>query len=350
MKWDQYKLLFSQKAKKHNLSDEKIGKCLVYAKVLYAKKLPIIYDNEHLSLLVGYQKDFLLRATNKPKKFYRSFSIPKKSGGKRKIHEPLPSLKEIQRWILKKILSRLKISPYAKAYRITHSIKDNARFHKNQKIVLTVDMNDFFGSLKDKKVFYFFRSLNYSPSVSKTLTNLCCLNGSLPQGAPTSPTLSNLLFYRCDCRIAGYVKSKNVRYTRYADDLTFSGNFEPGAVIKFVENVIKDENLKLNKKKTKAMFLSNRQEVTGIVVNEKLQVSREIRRKIRQEIHYIRKFGLSSHLEKTENVKRNHIRHLLGITNYVIFVNPKDQEVMGYRDYLKKYLTESNKREISNGD
>lgn len=338
MKWDTYSKDFKHKATENFFTEAEINEYLDYGKKLFDKRLPIIYDQEHFSLLVGYKLSYILKVANSPQKFYRTFSIPKKSGGKRVISEPLPSLKEIQYWILIEILYKCRVSGYAKAYVPRKSILDNARFHVNKLSILKLDIDNFFPSLRWKKVYQLFRSLGYSKSVAMILSRVCCLNNSLPQGAPTSPALSNLLMASVDRRIIGFVKKYNIAYTRYADDLTFSGEFEPGMVIKFVKSVLSDVDLKLNENKTRYCLKNQRQEVTGITVNQKMQASKGVRKSLRQSVYYIKKFGLASHLEKTENQRVNSIRHLLGLANFILFVNPDDQETQEYKNYLKQFI------------
>jgi len=338
MKWDTYKTNFIKAAKANNKSIKYIEYCLKYALYLYENDLPIIYDQTHFSMLVGYDIEYISAASHKANLFYRTFNIPKKNGDLREISEPLPNLKDIQKWILEEILYKCKVSKYAKAYIPRRSVKENARFHRNQKIVLTLDIKNFFGSIKYIKIYLFFRQLGYSVSLSTMLANLCCLDGSLPQGAPTSPALSNLVTYRIDQRIGGFALNNNIRYTRYSDDMTFSGDFDEGRVIQFVSKVVSDEGLTLNDKKTRVRYASQRQEVTGITVNNKLQASKEMRRKLRQELYYINKYGLKSHLEMTNNSRSHYIYHLLGIAYFIIFINPQDSEANLAVEKLKMYL------------
>lgn len=326
MDWSAYYGRFRREAHKAGYDKDYIKRCLDYAKVLYRRSLPIIYDQEHLSLLVGYSVDYLRRASNASRAFYREFLIIKKSGGLRTISEPLPSLKEIQRWILDNILYKCKVSKFAKGFKKGLSIKDNARFHRGQKMVLSLDIRDFFSSIPSDDVYDFFRSLGYCKSICVMLTNLCTLNRCLPQGAPTSPALSNLLNITLDRRLAGFALKYKLRYTRYADDITFSGEFDPGNVIRFVVSVLKDENLELNYAKTRLMLSHQRQEVTGIVVNKYMQAPREFRRALRQYIFYIEKYGLYSHMERRSIDKANHLRHLIGIANHILFLNPNDRD------------------------
>lgn len=338
MRWDSYIRQFKRVALRNNYTQEEINSWLAYARRIYDNKVPIIYEQEHLALLVGYKYEYLLKVSNAPEKFYRNFTIPKKSGGERDISEPFPSLKEIQRWILDEILAKHPVSNFAKAYVQNRSIRENARFHVNQKVLLTIDIKDFFPSLHFEKVFEVFNRLGYSKPVATMLSNLCCMGGSLPQGAPTSPMLSNILMINVDQRLSTFTKEKKIRYTRYADDMSFSGDFEPGMIIRFVSDVLKDVGLKVNENKIRVRRPGQRQEVTGVVVNEKLQAPREMRNSLRQSVYYIRKYGLASHLEKIGNSKANHIYHLLGTANFILFLNPHDEEVKRYREILRQYI------------
>lgn len=337
-KWEKYSRAFSDLAKSFGYSKAEIQGYLAYAQNLVRQRLPIIYDQKHFSMLVGYRLDYLRRISNSQNNFYRSFVIPKKSGGERTISEPLPNLKIIQAWILDEIISKGRVSGYAKAYVKGRSIKDNAFFHINQKVVLTIDIEDFFGSLKYKPVLALFQGMGYSKSVSTLLANLCTLDGSLPQGAPTSPTISNLLMRGFDKRLAGFCKKHNIKFTRYADDMTFSGDFEPGMVVKFVGSLLSLYNLKINHEKIRARRQNQRQQVTGVVVNKKMQVPKNKRRELRQAIYYIRKFGLHSHLERMEHQRANYLRHLLGVANHILFINPSDSETMEYYVFLRDLL------------
>lgn len=334
MDWNNYYYDFCKQAKECGKNDEYCKQWLEYAHNLYEHNLPIIYNQEHFSMLVGYKLEYLYAVSNSPNNFYRHYQIPKKSGGTRPIDEPLPSLKEIQRWILDNILVHMKISVYAKAYVKDKSIRDNARFHKKQKKVLSLDIKDFFLSVSSKKVFELFTNAGYSSDVVVMLTNICCLNGSLPQGAPTSPMLSNIILYGFDCQIGKYTGERKIRYTRYADDMTFSGDFSTGQIISLVKKNLYQIGLRLNGDKTRTRCPNQRQEVTGIVVNEKMQLPKNIRKKIRQEMFYIKKFGLDSHLQYLEIQKENYIAHLRGVIHHGLFINPRDNELKSYLQFL----------------
>lgn len=339
--WQHYTAKFRSEALNEGYDHEYVNACLNYASHLFKKNLPIIYDQDHLSLLVGYDINYIKGAVYDTSQFYRTFKIDKKSGADREISEPLPSLKEIQRWILDNILYKCPVSKFTKGFVPNLSIRDNARFHRNQKFVLKLDIKDFFPSLKSGRVFNFFKRLGYQKTVAQMLTNLCVLNKSLPQGAPTSPTLSNLIITRLDKRLSGFALKEKIRYTRYADDMTFSGDFKPSQVIKLARKVLADERLFLNERKTRLMKKHQRQIVTGVVVNEKLQAPRDLRHELRKIIYFIEKYGLDNHILFIRDEKANYLKHLLGKANYFLHINPKDQEIQNHVKFLHKLLKES---------
>lgn len=341
-----YTRQFRNEAIKAGLKEEEISVLLHYAGELNSRGLPIVYDQIHLSLLLGYDYEFLIAACNDSSLFYKHYEIPKKSGGYRSIDEPLPSLKEIQNWILTDILqpaSRTMVSPVAKAFISGKSIRENARFHKRKRTVVALDITDFFSSIGFGAVFGIFRAMGYSKPVCVMLSRLCTLHGKLPQGAPTSPMLSNLFFKKTDDNIFHYCRERGIMYTRYADDLVFSGNeLKPQHLISFVKMLLSSRQLTLNDKKTKVMGRGTRQSVTGVIVNDKMQVAREYRDKIRQEVYYCIKYGEYSHFERIRdelpkwiNSPNLYLRHLLGKVYYVLQINPNDMQFVKYKDWLK---------------
>jgi RNA-directed DNA polymerase len=325
---------FSQEALKLGYSEENVIRCLDYATVLFSHDVPVVYNLSHLAQLVGYKKEYLKKASIYTVNFYRNFEIIKKNGTKRLISEPLPSLKEIQLWILKNILYKIPVSPVAKAYKPKAKIIENLKFHRNQPKVLTLDLENFFPSIKLKAVQNVFLNLGYSKYVANILSKLCTKDDSLPQGAPTSPYLSNLIFKSTDALIFDFCKQKKIRYTRYADDLSFSGDFDEKELMVKVTDIIESLNLKINNDKTKFMKPNTRQTVTGIVVNQKPQVVFHKRNSLRQALYYIKKFGLKEHQEYKEIVQKNYLEHLLGKINFVLQINPNDTEFRNYKDFL----------------
>jgi RNA-directed DNA polymerase len=344
MPWETYETQFLELAAKNNYAESNAHACLRYAKRLYVQGLPPIYDVRHLSLLVGYDEEFLFGCAYAPERFYRRFSVPKRSGGHRLIDEPLPSLKEIQRWLLDAIIGRVPVSRYAKGFVRGRSTRDNARFHRAQPLVLSLDIRDFFPSIKRQRIYGIFRSLGYSQLVSQLLARLCTLDNALPQGAPTSPALSNLFVRHIDSRLGGFARSQNLRYTRYADDLTFSGALRPGQVIRFVRSVLATQGLSLNEDKTRAMQPHQRQEVTGIVVNHHLDLPRETRRELRQTLYYIDRFGVGSHLQHTGEQRANFLLHLHGLLSFALHLNPSRTELKAAAERVKLLLSASTQR------
>lgn len=345
--FDQYKLEFSVVAEEMGYQEDDIKRMLQYAEHLNGQDLPIIFDQYHLSRLIGYDYGYLLGAANDQSLFYKHYEIPKKNGGVRNIEEPLPALKDIQTWILNNILvpaSKKIVSPVAKAFMQGVSLKDNARFHRDMKVVVALDLHDFFGSIRFGEVYGIFKKLGYSKSVVMMLTRLCMYKGSLPQGAPTSPMLSNMMFYDLDNKLFFYCRNRNIRYTRYADDLTFSGDdVDVSRVIAYVKMLIAPRHLKLNEEKTKVMRKGASQRVTGVVVNKVLQVPKSYRDKVRQEVYYCIKYGFVEHMKRIElprwiRTVRVYQHHLLGKINFVLQINPKDEEFIRYSNWIKEQI------------
>ena len=210
MRWETYEKRFREAAQSENLKPEKLQQLLSYAKTLHSSNCPIVFDQTHLSLLIGIDNEYLHSMSNAPEYFYRTFYIKKRNGKKRRIDEPLPDLKKVQSWILTEILYKKPCSKFAKAYIPKISIKENVRFHKNRKVVVTIDIKDFFPSIKSGHVLNVFLSMGYNLPVAMLLTCLCCYNGCLPQGAPTSAYLSNLVMNHFDDNISKYCVSSIV--------------------------------------------------------------------------------------------------------------------------------------------
>lgn len=271
---------------------------------------------------------------------YEIYKVKKKNGKFRTIYAPNSTLKYIQKQILKVILNEQRISKYAKAYHKGISLKDNALHHIHKKIILKLDIQNFFESINFLTVYTHCFSIQYFPKpIGVLLTNLCTYQDFVPQGAPTSAYISNLVMRNFDEEIGFWCAERGISYTRYSDDMTFSGNFNPHQVIEKVRPLLQDLGLKLNNEKTCVVNRSCRQQVTGIVVNEKTQVNASYRKKIRQEIYYIKKFGIDSHLSRIHNKidKRIYLNQLYGKILFVLQVNSKDKEFIEYKQYLEEY-------------
>lgn len=279
--------------------------------------------------------------SNNLESHYQKISIPKKNGTSRILHIPDYLLKEIQKNMLKYILNQYPISKYATAYHKNTNILKNALPHLQKKLVLKLDIKDFFHHITFNQVKeVVFPGTIYPPPVQHILTEFCCYQGSIPQGAPTSAAISNLIMKEFDETIGMWCENKNISYTRYCDDFTFSGDFHPDEVIKKVIEELKPLQLQLNINKTKILRPYQRQIVTGIVVNQKPHTPRIYRRKIRQEMYYIKQYGVKEHLLRTKQVvdSYEYIQSLLGKINFVLLMQPNDLEFKAYKNWIQKKL------------
>jgi len=242
---------------------------------------------------------------------YREFFIPKRSGGRRRILAPEPELKSLQQRILRRLLARLKSHPAAMGFERGRSIVTNALPHQGQALVMRLDVKDFFATTRARRVQRYFRRIGWNRAAARLLTRLCTHQGGLPQGAPTSPRLSNLVNYRLDARLAAMASRLGAVYTRYADDVTISlaeepaGGQHPSAsdprrgpmtensrlhyLQRFVHRVFEQVGYKLHWRKTASLRRRNhRQLVCGLVVNERANLPRETRRWLRAVEHRAR--------------------------------------------------------------
>jgi RNA-directed DNA polymerase len=273
---------------------------------------------------------------------YRRFKIPKRTGGERLISAPRKRLKTAQHFILKELLDKLSLSEHAHGFRAKRSIVSNARPHVGASVVVNVDLRDFFPTVSYRRVKGLFRKLGYCEEVATLLGLLCTepdttqteLDGvtyyvakgtrHLPQGAPTSPAISNLLCRRLDQRLSGFAKKHQLVYSRYADDLTLSApkGVEPavGAMLAVLGKVAHSEGFAVHPDKVSVQRRGRRQEVTGIVVNERLSIDRRTLRRFRAFLFQLEKDGPEG---KHWGQGGNPIESAIGFANYVFMVDPK---------------------------
>lgn len=211
--------------------------------------------------------------------------IPKKDGTLRIIYKPVLSLKVVQKWILTEILEKINVSQQAMAFvPKKNGLKTNAEYHRKNIFLLEMDITNFFGSILEKQVFKLFCNIGYNTNVSAILTNLCTYKGALPQGAVTSPYIANLVCYHLDARLNGLCSRRDIVYTRYADDLSFSSNVRPelNKIEKIVKFIIEDEGFSINEKKTRYLSNDVKKSITGITINnEEIHVDKAMKRKVR---------------------------------------------------------------------
>lgn len=264
---------------------------------------------------------------------YHEVYITKKNGSLRRLLVPSKKLKWLQRRIIP-FLRYGNVSSNACAYKRGSDILDNAKPHLHQNIIVKIDIENFFGSISFSQVFHAIdKALELCPNIGKNgnkgynselswyFTKICTLNGVLPQGAPTSPLLSNLVFCSIDNIINSYCTKHHITYTRYSDDMTFSGSFQPSGLIFFIRRLLLENGFKLNEDKLKISCKGTQQLITGIVVNEKIQAPRHYRRKIRQQMYFIGRYGADGY----------NLNSLLGQINHVLHLDPHNKEFMQYK-------------------
>lgn len=268
---------------------------------------------------------------------YEEIIIHKKTGGLRFLNAPSKTLKDIQKRILKNVLEEKKTSNYTYAYIKGCSIIDNAKPHVDKSKIVKLDIKDFFDNINFNMVYSTcFNETLYPKKLGMLLANLCTYNNSLPQGAPTSGYISNIVLRSFDEKIGLFCKNNDIEYTRYCDDMTFSGDFNTRKLIKKVNELLYEEGFCLNKKKIVVVNKKARQQVTGIVVNNKLSIRKSYKKKIRQEVYYINKFGLKSHLikRKIKLEEKDYLNKLLGKINFVLQVEKNNLEFQKYKNYV----------------
>lgn len=298
---------------------------LDYVDRMYDAGVPPIFDFTHLSQLLGRSRSYVASVVSAPDAHYREFRLPKRRGGWRTIAAPYPALLECQRWVLEHILTKAPIHDAAHGFRLGRSIITNARMHVGAAHILKLDLEEFFPSIPLPRVVAVFRRLGYPGNVSFYLAALCTLSGALPQGAATSPCLSNAVVWKMDSRLAGLAQTLDLQYTRYADDLTFSGPRISVKTAEIVASIVSEEGFRVNSGKTHLCRGEGKRVVTGIsVAGDKLRVPRGFRRRVRQETHYVLRHGPVSHTAKLRIGDPLYLHRLYGKLLFWQWVEPDE--------------------------
>lgn len=306
------------------------------------------YEFSSIETDLGIPLKTLFAVSNSLKSHYHKTKIPKRDGSFRTLTVPDEVLKKIQRSIVKNILAYLPVSRYATAYRYGTSVQKNAKVHVGKKKILKLDILHFFDSIMYSAVKdNCFPTTRFSEPVRTLLSLLCYYEDALPQGAPSSPIISNIIMREFDDVIGAWCEERNISYTRYCDDMTFSGEFDTKELLCMVKDELFKRGFLINSRKTVSLSHSKRQTVTGIVVNEKPNVSSDYKRSIRQSVYYCKKYGVKSHLEKIKSPQdeRSYLCSLLGKISFVLQTVPNDAEFLGYKTEilnLIKNVTQKN--------
>ncbi|CAI1084090.1 Retron-type reverse transcriptase [Serratia liquefaciens] len=325
------------------------------------KNIPYIHDVKHLSHLLGCSQIDLTSIIKRNYSGYRFYTVPKYSGGVRFINSPNDFLKKIQRWINFNILSKVEVHPSCYSFHKNSSIKNCAEKHCGAKWLVKIDIENFFEMVSEVEVYKQFRKLGYKPIVSFALSRICTYEpthlvnfqhkwinynsrtdslpfsrrnvkffGRLPQGAPTSPMLSNLVLSSLDEKVTRLIRNKNGIYTRYADDIFISFS-EMAVDRKFLRQIIGKLISYLNSfgyqaNKTKIKIISPRSTklVLGLnVAEDKVFLQKKYKNNLESHIYGMKKFGLVLHAKhrKFDSVL-GMIDHINGMVNYASYIEP----------------------------
>jgi len=303
---------------------------------LEAYQLPKLANPAAVAKLVGVGIDDLVRLMRpgcEAGSGYVEFEIPKAKGGTRRIAAPRTPLRKVQRTILDQILAKVPVHDACHGFVPERSTVTNAKPHERAAIVVKLDLKDFFPTVHYRRVKGLFQFLGYNEEVSSTLAGLTTYRpklenghvvwpGLLPQGAPTSPAIANLACRRLDQRLSKLAAKYGARYTRYADDLTFSFPEVPdvrmGRFLWWVDGICQQEGFTERADKRRILRSKHQQRVTGLVVNEKVSVPRVDRRRFRAILHNCAKHGIESQARDHADFKS----YLAGYAAYVHMVDP----------------------------
>lgn len=297
-----------------------------------------IFPNE---TLIPIDKSSLKRLSINSDSNYSEFKILKKNGGIRIINSPEKSLMRVLRII--NFLFQIIFEPYShqNSYGFLNGkdIRKNAIPHINKNYILNMDIQNFFPSIQFRRIKVVlelnpFNLNNNREQIGFIIANLCTLSGVLPQGSPTSPILSNIVTQKLDRKITSFCKRNKIKYTRYADDLTFSSNKKifNQTLIDQLSQIVRSENFIINDKKTRVKSSMDRQQVTGLIVNRKLNIKREYLQKTRAMINNWEKGGLVyaenqflKHEPQKSNYKFKHV--LLGHIAFIKLIKGSTKTV-----------------------
>lgn len=293
-----------------------------YSDRLCQNNIPVIFNLRHLRKILHIKHKDQDRLFGANRNSYHTFQIPKKSGGYRTIDAPTDDLKSYQTWIKENILDHFRVSNYATGFKKACSIVDNASFHIGKELVINLDLKDFFSSITYQQVYKVFSYIGYTNEVSHLLSRLCTNNkNALPQGSPASPTLSNLVSLKLDKRLSELAKKIGCEYSRYADDITFSGSKSIKSILPLIYKIICEEGYTINDKKVRLQYSFQRQEVTGLIVNSKLSISHKLVKEIENAIYYCKEYSVADHMKHILCNKSFYKEHLYGIAYFIKMVD-----------------------------
>lgn len=348
---------------------------------LKSQNLPVLNSAKDIAkamnISVGELRFLSFSRKNSKISHYKRFKVTKKSGGYRLISAPMPRLKKAQHFILENILNKVQVHTKAHGCVVGKSIVSNSEPHVNKAVVINQDLQNFFPSITYKRIKGVFKSLGYSEQVAVIFSLLCSepkildvsLLGEnyfaqrgerfLPQGSPCSPAITNILCRKMDFRLDGLADKYGFTYSRYVDDITFSANKEQfskiSAILKYSKKIVKEENFRLHPEKLRIMKRNQRQEVTGLVVNEKANISKKSLKRFRALLFQIEKDGIQG---KTWNGGLNVLAEIDGYANFIYQIDQEKGKIhkervgkilvkYDYKKEHKKKFTKQLKNKVS---
>ena len=290
-----------------------------YQQQLVANELPVVYSLKHFANWLGISHRKIVSIIRARESFYNRFLLRKKRKGTREIMSPKSELKSIQRFIYETILSRVRLDESCYGFRKNVSIKHNALHHVGQEVILKIDLYRFFDTITEKRVYGMFTALGYHPNLAVYFAKLLTVTSTysykkqlmadnvfpsshyssavLPQGSPASPAVANIIATKLDIRLRKLSARFGVHYSRYADDLVFSGQASALPPYPLIKKIIEEEGFFVNKDKIAYQKQGTKQIVTGLLVSERVTVTKTLRNEIRKHIYYAGKKGVQNHLE-----------------------------------------------------
>ncbi|MBX9758219.1 MAG: hypothetical protein K2Y29_05530, partial [Beijerinckiaceae bacterium] len=296
---------------------------------------------------LGVSADELRKIWYYRKRMYRHFSISKKPNKNRLISAPNDRLKFLQRALAVKLNELYSRRNPVHGFVPDRSIRTNALAHLRRRFIVNLDLKDFFPTIGQKRIEGVLVSLNIDARVAEIISCICCVNGHLPQGAPTSPVLSNMICFRLDKKLMDFAKEARCIYTRYADDITFSSHQPPTALFETtipaagrvapdrlaprLRDLFQQNGFVINPTKVHYADSHSRRIVTGIKVNEMLNVDRRFVRNIRAALHSIETLGIEAAEEKFHDKhggRSNLVAHLRGKISFLNYIKGQSDPVV----------------------
>ncbi len=345
--------LYIENAKQEGHSDAFIENTLNYADNLIRKNLPVIFSLKHLAIIVGMEFGLLKSIISNRDNNYEYYLIKKKKGGYRRIIAPHPNIKELQRWIKTNIIDKIELSPSATGFVKEKSILNNAKIHENKSVIFNIDLSDFFETINERRVYGMFKMLGYASNLSVELAKICTASISdykfeqlseieqkyfqnlrsrkesfLIQGAPTSPGISNAICKKLDSRLSKLANKHGANYSRYADDITFSGDANSLPNMGILKKIIAAEGFNINWGKVGKYKVGQKQMVTGLLIDKKVRIPKKIKKEIYRHLHFCKKHGVYSHFQRISPDKGYRKEWILGKILFVHSIEPEEAKKM----------------------